>query len=176
MSIYTYFPKINYKIDEYDSLRAIDITSAIKIKDYLKSYRGILFTPYIVKNGDRPDIVSNKLYGNPNYDWIILIANDMYSVYDDWPKNSFDLDTFIIEKYGSIASALSTVKYYYNSSLDIIDETTYTNLALDARRSETQYEYELRVNSNKSKIKVVKGSLITAITSDLNTISKRPVL
>jgi hypothetical protein len=176
MSIYTYFPKINYKIDEYDSLRAIDITSAIKIKDYLKSYRGILFTPYIVKNGDRPDIVSNKLYGNPNYDWIILIANDMYSVYDDWPKNSFDLDAFIIEKYGSIASALSTVKYYYNSSLDIIDETTYTNLALDARRSETQYEYELRVNSNKSKIKVVKGSLITAITSDLNTISKRPVL
>jgi hypothetical protein len=167
---------INYKIDEYDSLRAIDITSAIKIKDYLKSYRGILFTPYIVKNGDRPDIVSNKLYGNPNYDWIILIANDMYSVYDDWPKNSFDLDTFIIEKYGSIASALSTVKYYYNSSLDIIDETTYTNLALSARRSETQYEYELRVNSNKSKIKVVKRSLITAITSDLNTISKRPVL
>jgi hypothetical protein len=100
----------------------------------------------------------------------------MYSVYDDWPKNSFDLDTFIIEKYGSIASALSTVKYYYNSSLDIIDETTYTNLALNARRSETQYEYELRVNSNKSKIKVVKRSLITAITSDLNTISKRPVL
>jgi hypothetical protein len=71
---------------------------------------------------------------------------------------------------------MSTVKYYYNSSLDIIDETTYNNLASNARRSETQYEYELRVNSNKAKIKVVKRSLITAITSDLNTIAKRPVL
>ena len=176
MSIYTYFPKINYKVDEYDSLRAIDITSAIKIKDYLKSYRGILFTPYIVKNGDRPDTVSNKLYGDPNYDWIILIANDMYSVYDDWPRNSFDLESFIIEKYGSLSSAMSTVKYYYNSNLDIIDETTYNSLASTARRSETQYEYELRVNSNKSKIKVVKRNLITAITSELNTIVKRPVL
>ena len=176
MSIYTYFPKINYKVDEYDSLRAIDITSAIKIKEYLKSYRGILYTPYIVKNGDRPDIVSNKLYANPNYDWILLIANNMYSVYDDWPRNSVDLDAFIIEKYGSLSSAMSTVKYYYNSSLDIIDETTYNNLASTARRSETQYEYELRVNSNKAKIKVVKRSLITAITSDLNTIAKRPVL
>ena len=176
MSIYTYFPKINYKVDEYDSLRAIDITSAIKIKEYLKSYRGILYTPYIVKNGDRPDIVSNKLYGDSNYDWILLIANDMYSVYDDWPRNSFDLEAFIIEKYGSLSSAMSTVKYYYNSSLDIIDETTYNNLASNARRSETQYEYELRVNSNKAKIKVVKRSLITAITSDLNTIAKRPVL
>ena len=176
MSIYTYFPKINYKVDEYDSLRAIDITSAIKIKEYLKSYRGILYTPYIVKNGDRPDIVSNKLYADPSSDWILLIANDMYSVYDDWPRNSVDLDAFIIEKYGSLSSAMSTVKYYYNSSLDIIDETTYNNLASTARRSETQYEYELRVNSNKAKIKVVKRSLITAITSDLNTIAKRPVL
>ena len=176
MSIYTYFPKINYKVDEYDSLRAIDITSAIKIKEYLKSYRGILYTPYIVKNGDRPDIVSNKLYADPSYDWILLIANNMYSVYDDWPRNSVDLDAFIIEKYGSLSSAMSTVKYYYNSSLDIIDETTYNNLASTARRSETQYEYELRVNSNKAKIKVVKRSLITAITSDLNTIAKRPVL
>jgi len=100
----------------------------------------------------------------------------MYSVYDDWPRNIFDLETFIIEKYGSLSSAMSTVKYYYNSSLDIIDETTYNNLASNARRSETQYEYELRVNSNKAKIKVVKRSLITAITSDLNTIAKRPVL
>ena len=100
----------------------------------------------------------------------------MYSVYDDWPRNSFDLESYIIEKYGSLSSAMSTVKYYYNSSLDIIDETTYNNLASNARRSETQYEYELRVNSNKAKIKVVKRSLITAITSDLNTIAKRPVL
>jgi hypothetical protein len=100
----------------------------------------------------------------------------MYSVYDDWPRNSFDLEAFIIEKYGSLSSAMSTVKYYYNSSLDIIDETTYNSLASTARRSETQYEYEMRVNSNKAKIKVVKRSLITAITSDLNTIAKRPVL
>jgi hypothetical protein len=97
-------------------------------------------------------------------------------VYDDWPRNSFDLDSFVIEKYGSLAAAMSTVKYYYNSSLDIIDQTTYNNLASNARRSETQYEYELRVNSNKAKIKVVKRNLITAITSDLNTIAKRPVL
>jgi hypothetical protein len=176
MSIYTFYPKISYKVDDYDSLRAIDITSSLKIKEYLKGYRGIAYVPYLVQDGERPDYVSYKLYGNSQYDWIILLANDIHSVYDDWPKNSVDLQEYVIEKYGSLASAMSTVKYYYNASGDIVDQTTYNSLASNARVSETEYEYELRVNSNKSKIKVIKKSFITAITSQLNTITMKPVV
>ena len=33
-----------------------------------------------------------------------------------------------------------------------------------------------QVNSNKSKIKVIRKSLINAITSDLNSITKKPVV
>lgn len=176
MSIYTFYPKITYKVDDYDSLVAIDITSSLKIKDYLKSYRGILYTPYIVQDGERPDFVSYKLYGSPDYDWLIMLANDIHSLYDDWPKNSIDLESYIIEKYGSLSSAMSTAKYYYNASGDIVDQTTYNNLPSNARTSETEYEYELRVNSNKSKIKVIRKSLINAITSDLNSITKKPVV
>ena len=175
MSIYTFYPKITYKVDNYDSLTAIDITSSLKVKDYLKSYRGLLYTPYLVQDGERPDYVSYKLYGSTDYDWIILLANDIHSLYDDWPKNSVDLESYIIEKYGSLASAMSNVKYYYNASRDIVDQTTYNSLPINARTSETEYEYELRVNSNKSKIKVIRKSLINAITSDLNSITKKPV-
>ena len=176
MSIYTFYPKVSYKIDEYDSLRAIDITSSLKIKDYLKGYRGIGFTPYIVRDGERPDYVSSVLYGNPDYDWVIMLVNDIHSLYDDWPRNSVDLESYIIEKYGSLTSAMSTVKYYYNSKGNIIDLTTYNNLSVTARSSETEYEYELRKNSNKSKIKVMSRSLITTLTSDLNSITMKPVV
>ena len=176
MSIYTFYPKVSYKIDEYDSLRAIDITSALKIKDYLKGYRGIGFTPYIVRDGERPDYVSYVLYGNPDYDWVIMLVNDIHSLYDDWPRNSVDLESYIIEKYGSLTAAMTNVKYYYNSNGDIIDLTTYNNLSVTARSSETEYEYELRKNSNKSKIKVVNRSLITTLTSDLNSITMKPVV
>jgi hypothetical protein len=176
MSIYTFYPKITYKVDDYDSLTAIDITSSLKVKDYLKSYRGLLYAPYMVQDGERPDYVSYKLYGSTDYDWIIMLANNIHSLYDDWPKNSVDLESYIIEKYGSLTAAMSTVKYYYNSSNDIVDQTTYNSLSSNARTSETEYEYELRVNSNKSKIKVIRKSLITAITSDLNSITKKPVI
>jgi len=175
MSIYTFYPKVTYKVDDYDSLTAIDITSSLKIKEYLKNYRGIGYSPYIVQDGERPDYVSYRLYGSTDYDWLIMLVNDIHSLYDDWPRNSVDLETYIIEKYGSLTSAMSTVKYYYNANGDIIDQTTYNNLASNSRKSETEYEYELRVNSNKSKIKVVKKSLINSITSDLNSITKKPV-
>jgi len=176
MSIYTFYPKISYKVDEYDSLRAIDITSALKIKEYLKNYRGISYSPYIIQDGERPDYVSYKLYGNSDYDWIIMLTNDIFNLYDDWPRNSFDLQEYIIEKYGSLTSAMSNVKYYYNASGDIIDQTTYNNLSSTARTSETEYEYELRTNSNKSKIKVLRKSLLNVVTSQLNSITKKPVL
>ena len=66
------FPRIDYQIDEYDKLRAVDITISAKIKKYLRSYRALALRPYIVKNGDLPEIVANKIYGSPRYSYILI--------------------------------------------------------------------------------------------------------
>jgi hypothetical protein len=175
MSIFTLYPKIAYKVNEYDYLRAIDITQSTKIKSFLKEYRGISFNPYTVKNGERPDYVAHKFYGDSNLDWIILLSNDIYNIYEEWPKNSTDFENYLIEKYGNIATTLSTTKYYYNASKDIIDETTYNALSISARSSETIYEYELRANNNKSKIKLIRPNIIGAIQSELRSLLYKPV-
>jgi len=176
MSIFQYYPKVAYKVDNVDYIKAIDITTSIKIKDFFKTYRGISFTPYVVKDGERPDYVSYKFYSTPMYDWVILLSNDIYNIYDDWPKNTTTLNSYIEEKYGTIVSALSTVKYYYNLNNDIIDETTWNNLPIDQRKSESQYEYEVRRNINKSRIKLVKKELVNAVDMGLKSIITKPVL
>ena len=176
MSIFQFYPKVAYKVDNVDYIKAIDITTSIKIKDFFKTYRGISFTPYVVKDGERPDYVSFKFYGTPMYDWVILLSNDVYNIYDDWPKNTKTLNSYVEEKYGTIASALGTVKYYYNLNNDIIDETMWTNLPTNQRKSESQYEYEVRRNINKSKIKLVKKELVNAVDMGLKSIITKPVL
>jgi hypothetical protein len=176
MSIFQYYPKVAYKVDNVDYIKAIDITTSIKIKDFFKTYRGISFTPYVVKDGERPDYVSFKFYGTPMYDWVILLSNDVYNIYDDWPKNTKTLNSYVEEKYGTIASALGTVKYYYNLNNDIIDETTWNNLPTNQRKLESQYEYEVRRNINKSKIKLVKKELVNAVDMGLKSIITKPVL
>ncbi|NBV27457.1 hypothetical protein EBS02_00305 [bacterium] len=169
MSIFTLYPKIDYKVSDYDTVRGIDITSSVKIKDYLKRYSAISYQPYVVLDGERPDQVSFKAYGTPDYDWIIMLANDMYSIYDDWPKSSLSLTNYITEKYGTVAYAQTNYKYY-NTYGDEIDLTSYTALADSDRKIETLYEYEFRKNINKSKIKIIRSSIITTLDSDLKSL------
>jgi len=169
MQLFTLYPQIDYEFDAYkNTKRAIDITTSIKIKELVKQYRGILSTPYVVQNGERPDQVSFKFYGSSDYDWLILLANDMYSIYDDWPRDSFSLEKYIIEKYGSVSTAYALFKYYNNYG-DEIDLTTYTSLSPSQRKSESIYEYEQRKNFNKSKIKIVQPNLIPLIDSELKS-------
>lgn len=174
--MFNFYPKINYKVNDYDLIRGIDISYTAKIKDYLKTYRGIKYYPYIVKDGERPDTVSMKFYKTPNYDWLILLMNDMYSVYDDWPKDSATFDRFIIEKYGSISNANSNVKYYLDAKGNIIDLTTYNSLASSQRSIQSDYDYEFNQNFIKSRIKVADSLIVNRIQSELSNLTIAPLV
>lgn len=176
MSIFTSYPKVNYKIDDYDYLVAIDITNSFRIRQVLSKFRGITYQPYVIQDGERPDNVSQRLYNSPNYDWVILLVNDMYSLYDEWPRDRETFKKFIIEKYGSLSVAQSTVKFYYDENKNIIDVTTYNALPPARRSLENAYEYELRLNTNKSTIKVPRLSIVKAIESDLRTLNTKPAI
>ena len=176
MSIFTQYPKIAYKVDDYNYLKAIDITVVSKIKNYLTEYRGISVFPYVVADGEKPDFISYKFYNNPGYDWIIMLTNNVHSIYDDWPKNTEAFKNYITEKYGSLQNALSTTKYYYDADRNIIDVLEYTSLAPNSRSLETVYEYELELNTNKSKIKILNRSSINAVESGLRSILSKPIL
>jgi len=169
MSIFQLQPKIQLSLDDIDTIRVIDITLSQRIKEFLKTFRGIAYQPYVVKDGERPDYVAYKIYKDPTLDWMILLANDMYSVYEDWPKDQNSFENYITDKYESLNSARSTVKYYYDSKRNIIDLTTYTALSPLLRSSESIYDWEFRKNINKSKIKVILPSLVGPIQTELKS-------
>ena len=176
MSIFTYYPKIAYKVDDYNFLKAIDINVVTKIKDFLTQYRSISYSPYVVNNGESPDYISYKFYGDPGYDWIIMLTNGVQSIYDDWPRNSEVFNEYLIFKYGSLQNALTTTKYYYDADRNIIDVLEYSSLAVDNRSTETVYEYELRLNVNKSRIKILNKNAINAVESGLRSILSKPIV
>jgi hypothetical protein len=157
MSIFTYYPKIAYKVDDYNFLKAIDINVVAKLKDFLTQYRSISYSPYVVNNGESPDFIS-------------------YKFYDDWPRNSEAFNEYLISKYGSLQNTLSTTKYYYDADKNIIDVIEYSNLATNNRSAETVYEYELRLNINKSRIKILNKSSINLVESGLRSILSKPII
>ena len=59
----------------------------------------VYYKQYTVTDADRPDIVSEKVYGDSQYDWVVLLANNIINPYFDWPMPTPVLQDYINVKY-----------------------------------------------------------------------------
>ena len=137
------------------------------------------YYPYRVREGERPDIVSHQKYGTVAYSYLILLLNDIVDPLFDWPLHTRQFENYIIEKYGSISTAQTTNKYYYQIVRSevartgtservpevkiIVDLTTYNTLDASVRSSQTVYDWEDELNDNKRDIKLINPNFIQDI-------------
>ena len=71
------FPEMQYKLDsgkivtikDFFRKSSIEPTAQEAIIDY---------TFYELSEGDRPDIVASKLYGDPDLHWVFFLVNESY--------------------------------------------------------------------------------------------------
>ena len=59
----------------------------------------LLYDTYDVKEGERPEDIAFKLYGDAEYHWVVLFANNITDRYHDWPMSTPQFLEFINEKY-----------------------------------------------------------------------------
>lgn len=108
------FPKIPYDINKgqysnFDSITDLTFRFSI-IKDVLNNIAA--YYEYDIREGETPEILADKVYGDPEAYWIILYANDIYDPQYDWPMDKNVFEKYIIGKYGSISAAKSTIHHY----------------------------------------------------------------
>jgi hypothetical protein len=96
------------------------------------------FEYYLVTQDERPDQVAEKVYGDPELDWVILTCNNITNVQDQWPLNLDSFNKYMLDKYGS-EDAYNDVHHYETISyLDsfgrevfpgslLVDETFYNS-------------------------------------------------
>ena len=177
------FPTLPYDTDgtmpnKYQTVRNIMNRTKIKntVKDDLAAYY-----PYIIKEGELPDILSYNYYGTIAYAYLILLFNDIIDPQFDWPLNTIDFENYMISKYGTIATAKEETKFYYQiiraevpkteirerqeEVKFIIDETSYNALAEASRKKISSYDYEVQLNDNKRYIRVISKELIADVDS-----------
>jgi len=100
MSFFKQFPKIDYDLDDQNDLRSItDLFRHVDVNeisiDPLLSY-----TEYEVSEGDRPDNVSQLLYGSTDYYWTFFIVNDfLKDGLSAWPKSGQELERYITQEH-----------------------------------------------------------------------------
>ena len=179
------FPKINYDVKKNNSpLLLTDITKRYKIRDILQQKAAIYYN-YTVRDGDRPDLIAFKYYGDETLDWLIFLCNNMMDPYYDWPLDYRKFTAYMKSLYGSVDVAKSRVFEYrkiLNEQSTLIDGTvvpkrtvvidlnTYNSLSTSVREEIDAYQYYEELNDAKREIKLLDERFVPDIITEVEAI------
>jgi hypothetical protein len=175
----------NAKLSEY--VRSKNLFTRVKIRDEI--FQNIMyFTKYSIVGDERPDNVANSYYGDPTFDWVVLLSNNIVNVYDEWPLTQQAFDTFLLEKYGTY-DKMNQIHHYEseevvtstgtrilekgltvpaNYSVTFFDaglgrEVTKTNITDPV----TNLDYETKLEEAKRNIYLIKEEYLNMVVDDL---------
>ena len=149
------------------------------------------FNYYQVQDNERPDIIAQKIYDNPELDWVVLVTNNITSIRNQWPLSNNELYNYCLEKYGSDLAIMQTHHFETKEIKDrfgrivlkgklIVDENfqftyakdDYSSVTENPAQSVSNYTYEQRLNEDKRKIRVLKPEFLTVFITDFRNIMK----
>ena len=181
---FVHYPQISYDISGTKPAKVktvINLMERAKIKNIVLDDI-ISYFPYSIKENYRPDHVSNEVYGDVKYTWLIFLINDIVDPIYDWPLGTREFGAYVKNKYGSLATAKSTIHHYEQilrtrveatgttdaipQARIIIDETTYDTLDTDVRNIKYCYDWEVDRNEAKRDIKLIDRLYVADILSE----------
>ena len=172
------------------------ISDYIRVKNLFK--RGFLredifrdltfFTKYQVRGDDRPDNVAFEIYKDSTLDWLVLTANNIVNIQNEWPIPNNVFDELMTEKYGTYENLIGGIHHYetievkdarnvviVNAGLQV--ESTYSITFFDERAGDmktvtpvipvTNYDYEQKINEAKRNIYLLKPRYVQVVRDDL---------
>ena len=172
MTIRTYFrqlPDFNYV--SLDSNLSSEYT---RVKNLFK--RGELrsdifvnlafFNKYSIVGEESPDEVSLRLYDTEEFDWVILLANNIINVRDEWPLSNDSLYNYLIDIYGSEEN-LQKIHHY--ETIEVKDDSGRVVLR-KGLRTEEMYSFTYYERSTQQNVTVSNAS--EAISNYVDAIRK----
>ena len=176
-----------------------------KISDYIRVKnlfrRGFLredifqdltfFTKYQVRGDDRPDNVAFEIYKDSTLDWLVLTANNIVNIQNEWPIPNSVFDELMTERYGTYENLIGGIHHYetievkdardvviVNKGLQV--ESTYSVTFFDERAGDmktvtptipiTNYQYEQKINEAKRNIYLLKPKYVQVVRDDLENL------
>jgi len=167
MSYFSKFPVFAYDIKNNENYKLLpDILRRVKLRTLVKS-GGMLFDKYDVKEGEKPEDVAFKWFGDAELHWVILMTNNITDRYYGWPMNSVQFAEYLTDKYG--AGNEDAIHHYevtqdsgrtsgkgpsdYSHKVEVNSDT-------DNASSISNREYEERDQDKKRQIQLLNKSFL----------------
>ena len=139
---------IKFPFSESDQIIAKNFFRRYKLNDDVFS-TAMFFNPYSIRDGERPDMVADKVYGNPFFDWVILISNNLVNAQFDWPMSNYEMYKILEKEYDD---PYNEIHHY-----ETIEIGQYpAGLRVDKAFFDKQH----KINDGNGNISIVNGSEI----------------
>lgn len=183
---------LRYPYSESDTVVAKNFFRRYQLNNKVFSY-AVFFNEYTITDDDRLDLLAEKYYDDPTYDWILLITNNMIRGVYDWPmdKQSFEkyIDTLPGNPYDDVhhyetiefksgytlngidvialQGGLIVGEEFYNNSFEYFDGTNVVSIpGSSVSRRVSVYENEYKKNEAKRKIYILKKKYLQSFVND----------
>ena len=190
MGYFRELPNLRYpsflkeKKSSLDYIEVKNVFRRIKLRDDLQS-NFTIFNKYEIEEGMRPDTVAEELYGNPEFDWIVLTVAGILNVRNQWPLNNRDLYNYCLDKYGD---SLNSERFFETKEVKNTDgklilqkgkvvDSNFTipdpnnpSANLNPVIGISNYEYETRLNDEKRNIYVLREGYVQTFLNDIREI------
>jgi hypothetical protein len=186
MSYFRELPNLEYQSflsdkrssDEY--LLVKNIFRRVKLREDLQNVFTI-FDKYQIKDGARPELVAEELYGSVQYDWVVLVSAGITRIRDQWPLSDRQLYDYCENLYGEDIDSIhhyetTEVKDSQDRLILPASKVVDSNFTIPKPESSTEtlnpvvgitnYEYEVRKNDEKRSIYVLKPRYLQQVLID----------
>lgn len=107
MPYFSLLPNIEYATQSTNRKVAKNILVRTKITDGIRNLISSS-AEYKVMQGEKPEHIAHRVYGRPDYHWIILMFNEIHDPYFSWPLSGNELESHMNKTYPGKALYIST--------------------------------------------------------------------
>ena len=175
MSYFDKFPLMGYDIKGDGTYKLVpNIIRRVKLRSGVAA-GAFVFEEYDVREGEKPEDVAYKWFGDAEYHWVILMTNNITDRYYQWPMTQPDFANFLTDKYG--AGNEDSVHHYEitqasgRTTSNGPGDTSYLvecNSDEDGALPVTNREYEERQQDKYRKIRLLDRRFLKAFISEFN--------
>ena len=101
MAYFDRFPLMAYDVAANGNYKLLpDILRRVKLRAGIRSGT-FLFDNYDVIDGEKPEDVAFKWFGDAEYHWVVLMTNNITDRYYQWPLTQPQFQEYLEDKYGT---------------------------------------------------------------------------
>ena len=172
MRYFNEFPVIDYNLTGVNgnSKKVTDIFRRVKVRSKIANNLS-LFDKIDVPEGDNPEDIAYKAYGDADYFWVVCLMNNIVNRYYDWPLDEYNFQQFVADKYSnpdgihhyeitqSSGSQTGDGPDDYSHKLEVNSDTA-------GAQSVSNIEHERRLQDKKRKIRLLQPAFLDAFLEE----------